>query len=110
MLAATTTSLQGNIHDNAEVTFDQGTTGNYAGTMTGSGSLTRAEHRHPDPAGAQHLRRRHHRDGRTLQAPPVTLQGDIPDNAACLFNQSTTGILRRHHVGHRQRDQDGTAP
>ena len=36
-----TTSLKGDIHNNAEVMFDQSTTGNYAGAMTGSGSLTK---------------------------------------------------------------------
>ena len=42
VLAGTTTSLQGNIVDNANVTFSQTTTGTYAGVASGTGSLTKA--------------------------------------------------------------------
>jgi outer membrane autotransporter protein len=41
-LAGTTTSLSGNIVNNATVTFDQGTNGTYAGVMSGTGSLTKS--------------------------------------------------------------------
>jgi len=40
-LVGTTSSLQGSITNNAAVTFDQSTSGTYAGDMTGSGSLTK---------------------------------------------------------------------
>lgn len=40
-LVGTTASLQGAITNNASVAFDQATTGNYAGTMSGSGSLAK---------------------------------------------------------------------
>ena len=40
-LQGNTASLQGNIVNNAAVTFDQATTGTYAGSMSGSGSLTK---------------------------------------------------------------------
>ena len=40
-LVGTTASLQGLITNNASVAFDQATTGNYASTMSGSGSLTK---------------------------------------------------------------------
>jgi autotransporter-associated beta strand protein len=40
-LVGTTASLQGAITNNASVTFDQATTGNYGSTMSGSGSLTK---------------------------------------------------------------------
>jgi autotransporter-associated beta strand protein len=39
-LTGTTTSLQGDITNNASVVFNQNTTGTYAGAMSGSGSLT----------------------------------------------------------------------
>jgi autotransporter-associated beta strand protein len=39
VLRGTTDSLQGNIVDNANVTFAQATDGNYAGVMSGTGSL-----------------------------------------------------------------------
>jgi autotransporter-associated beta strand protein len=41
-LVGTTTSLQGAITNNATVTFDQGTTGTYAGELSGSGELVKA--------------------------------------------------------------------
>jgi T5SS/PEP-CTERM-associated repeat protein/autotransporter-associated beta strand protein len=40
-LQGTTTSLQGNITDNAAVVFNQSTNGTYAGVMSGTGSLTK---------------------------------------------------------------------
>src|SRR4029077_7999527 len=41
VLQGDTTSLQGNITNNAAVVFDQATLGTYAGAMSGSGSLTK---------------------------------------------------------------------
>ncbi len=41
-LAGTTVTLQGDIHDNANVTFDQSTTGSYTDTISGSGSVTKS--------------------------------------------------------------------
>ncbi len=41
-LTGNTTSLTGNLTNNAGVVFDQATTGTYAGTMSGTGSLTKA--------------------------------------------------------------------
>ena len=41
ILIGTTASLQGDILNNAAVAFDQDTDGIYAGTMSGSGSLTK---------------------------------------------------------------------
>jgi fibronectin-binding autotransporter adhesin len=40
-LQGNSNSLQGNISDNAAVVFDQGSTGTYAGNLSGSGSLTK---------------------------------------------------------------------
>jgi len=42
VLQGTTTSLQGNVVNNASVIFDQTTTGTYAGVMSGAGSLTKS--------------------------------------------------------------------
>ena len=41
-LQGSTTSLQGDIANNANVTFSQSSTGTYAGNMSGTGSLTKA--------------------------------------------------------------------
>src|SRR5258706_4762943 len=40
-LQGTTTSLQGNITDDASLVFDQATTGTYAGVISGTGSVTK---------------------------------------------------------------------
>ncbi|MDW5442308.1 autotransporter domain-containing protein [Polaromonas sp. SM01] len=40
-LQGNTTSLQGNITNNAAISFDQATSGTYAGTMTGTGALSK---------------------------------------------------------------------
>jgi outer membrane autotransporter protein len=42
ILQGNSASLQGNIVNNAAVVFDQATTGTYAGSMSGSGNLTKA--------------------------------------------------------------------
>ena len=42
VLAGDTTSMQGNITNNATTTFSQTTNGTYAGTMSGSGALTKS--------------------------------------------------------------------
>jgi len=42
VLAGDTTSLQGNITNDATTTFSQATNGTYAGTMSGSGALTKS--------------------------------------------------------------------
>ncbi|WP_252407983.1 autotransporter-associated beta strand repeat-containing protein, partial [Escherichia coli] len=41
-LTGNTTSLQGNIENNASVVFNQGTDGTYAGIMSGTGGLTKS--------------------------------------------------------------------
>ena len=63
-LTGTTTSLQGDIVNNANVTFNQLTNGTYAGMMSGSGSLTLAGSGTRDPLRRQYLYGRHDRLGR----------------------------------------------
>ena len=43
VLQGTTSSLQGNILNNAAVMFNQSGSGTYAGNMSGSGALVHAE-------------------------------------------------------------------
>ncbi len=90
-LQGDTTSLQGNIADNAAVVFDQATTGTYAGVLSGSGSLTK------QGAGLLNLTGGNTYGGGTsvsagtLQGNTTSLQGNIADNAAVVFDQATTG-------------------
>ena len=41
-LTGTTTSVQGNIANSGNVTFDQASNGTYAGNLSGAGSLTKS--------------------------------------------------------------------
>ena len=92
-LAGTTVSLQGDIHDNANVTFNQSTTGNYTGSLTGSGSLTKNGNGTVTLLGSNNYGGGTIVNGGTLAGTTVTLQGDILDNANVTFNQSTTGPI-----------------
>ena len=85
------TSLKGDIHDNANVTFSQNTNGNYTGSLTGSGSLTKNGNGTVTLLGSNNYGGGTIVNGGTLAGTTVTLQGDILDNANVTFNQSTTG-------------------
>ena len=102
ILQGDTTSLQGNILNNAAVIFDQASAGTYAGNMSGSGALTK------DGAGTLILTGTNTYSGGTtvsggtLQGNTTSLQGDILNNAAVIFDQAQRRHLRRQHVGQRQ--------
>ncbi len=90
-LAGTTVSLQGPIHDNANVTFNQSTPGTYSDTISGSGSLTKSGSGTVTLLGSNSYDGGTIVNGGTLAGTTVTLQGDILDNANVTFNQSATG-------------------
>ena len=89
-LAGTTATLQGNILNNAAVTFIGG--GIYAGSMSGSGSLAKTG------AGTLILSGTNGYSGGTtvsagvLQGNTASLQGNILNNASVVFNQTGGGI------------------
>ncbi|MBU6222801.1 MAG: autotransporter-associated beta strand repeat-containing protein, partial [Planctomycetes bacterium] len=83
-LIGTTSSLQGSITNNAAVTFDQATNGTYAGTMSGSGSLTKAG------AGAVTLTGSSGYSGATTVAAGSLLVSGSLSNSAVFVN---TGAL-----------------
>jgi autotransporter-associated beta strand protein len=93
VLQGTTTSLQGNIVNNAQVTIQQATTGTYAGNMSGTGSLlvngtgtvilTGANSYTGGTTVAA--------SGATLQGNTQSLQGNILNNGAVIFNQTGSG-------------------
>jgi autotransporter-associated beta strand protein len=91
VLQGTTTSLQGNILNNASVVFDQSTTGTYAGIMSGTGSLTKQN------TGTVILTGTNTYSGGTtvsagvLQGTTTSLQGNILHNASVVFDQTTSG-------------------
>ncbi len=92
-LTGNTSSLQGNITNNAAVEFNQTTTDVYAGNMSGSGSLTKSG------AGQLVLTGTNNYTGGTtisagnLQGNTNSLQGDIVNNGGLVvFAQSSDGI------------------
>ena len=101
-LAGTTVTLQGDILDNANVTFDQSATGTYSDTISGSGSVTKAG------SGTVTLLGDNTYDGGTiitggsLHGTTVTLQGDIhinASNANVTFDQAVNGSYTDNITG-----------
>ena len=90
-LRGNTTSLQGDIENNASVVFDQATAGAYAGDMSGSGRLTK------NGAGTLTLSGSNSYAGGTtvsagaLLGSTTSLQGTIVNNASVVFNQASAG-------------------
>ncbi len=91
VLQGNTTSLQGNILNNASVVFNQTATGTYAGTMSGSGGLTKAGGGTLILGGANSYSGGTTVSGGILQGNSTSLQGNIVNNASVVFNQTATG-------------------
>jgi autotransporter-associated beta strand protein len=90
-LQGTTTSLQGNIANNAAVIFDQASNGTYAGTMSGTGSLTKLNAGTLTLSGTNTYSGGTTVSAGTLQGTTASLQGNIANNAAVVFDQATNG-------------------
>ncbi|MCZ8256164.1 MAG: autotransporter-associated beta strand repeat-containing protein, partial [Polaromonas sp.] len=90
-LLGTTTSLQGNITNNANVTFNQAGNGTYAGTMTGTGILAKSGVGIVVLTGANNYSGGTNVTNGTLQGNTTSLQGNIINNAAVIFDQAATG-------------------
>lgn len=93
VLLGTTTSLQGNIVNNALVVFDQAATGTYAGVMSGSGALVK------NGSGTLVLSGANTYAGGTtvtngiLAGTTTSLRGTIVNNAIVMFDQAFTGTF-----------------
>jgi fibronectin-binding autotransporter adhesin len=91
VLQGDTTSLQGTILNNANVAFNQATTGTYAGAMSGTGSLSKSG------SGTLILSGSNSYSGGTtvsagiLQGNTLSLQGTIVNNASVVFNHTGSG-------------------
>ena len=90
-LQGNATSLQGNILDNANVTFNQTSAGTYSGILSGTGSLLKVGSSTLTLAGANTYTGGTTVSAGILQGTTTSLQGNILDNARVTFNQSTTG-------------------
>jgi autotransporter-associated beta strand protein len=91
-LQGNTTSLQGNIVNNAQVVFVQPLNGRYTGSMSGSGGLT------VQGPGTLHLTGANSYTGgttvaagATLRGGPTTVQGHITNNGAVILETDTSG-------------------
>ena len=90
-LQGDTTSLQGDIIDNAALVFDQASDGTFAGIISGSGALAKSGSGTLILSGANTYTGGTTISAGTLQGDTTSLQGDITDNAALVFDQSSDG-------------------
>ncbi|MDE2307863.1 MAG: autotransporter-associated beta strand repeat-containing protein [Xanthomonadaceae bacterium] len=92
-LQGDTASLQGNIADNAALVFEQNSAGTFAGAISGNGTLTK------NGSGTLILSAANSYSGGTtinagtLQGDTASLQGNIADNAALVFEQASDGTF-----------------
>ena len=92
-LQGDTTSVQGDIVNNASVIFDQTTTGTFSGDMSGTGTLTKSSTGTVILSGVNTYSGGTTVSGGTLQGDTTSLQGDIVNNASVIFDQTTTGTF-----------------
>ena len=90
-LQGDTTSLQGNITNNALLQFQQTADGTYSGSISGTGALVKAGTGMLVLAGANNYTGGTTISGGTLQGDTTSLVGDITNHAALVFNQSANG-------------------
>ncbi len=91
ILSGNTTSLQGDITNEAVVLFDQAAGGTYAGNMGGNGSLTKANGGNLILAGSNNYSGGTTVSGGALSGNTTSLQGDIANDAAVIFDQTKDG-------------------
>jgi autotransporter-associated beta strand protein len=106
-LTGTTNSLQGAITNNATVVFNQGTAGTYAGSMTGTGSLTKNGAGDVTLSGTNSYSGGTTVTAGTLTGTTSSLQGGITNNATVVFNQDTTGTYAGNMTGTGSLVKDG---
>jgi fibronectin-binding autotransporter adhesin len=92
-LQGDTNSLQGNVLDNARLVFDQGSDGTFAGSVSGSGSLSKDGSGTLVLTGANSYGGGTTIDAGTLQGDTKSLQGNITDNASLVFDQDNSGTF-----------------
>ncbi len=90
-LTGSTTSLQGGITNNAAVVFNQAADGEYAGAMTGTGSLTKSGVGNVTLSGTNSYSGGTTVSAGTLTGSTTSLQGAITNNAAVVFDQANAG-------------------
>ncbi|RDS81737.1 hypothetical protein DWU98_11000 [Dyella monticola] len=107
-LQGTTSSLQGNIDDEAALAFNQTANGTYTGNISGAGSLSVAGTGIVTLAGTNTYAGGTTISGGTLEGNTASLQGTITDNAALAFNQATNGTYSGVIAGTGMLTKEGT--
>ena len=109
-LQGTTSSIQGNITAwfNSSLIFDQATTGTYSGNMGGVGSLTKTGSGIVTLAGTNTYSAGTTVTSGTLKGTTSSLQGTIANNAAVVFDQTTTGTYSGSMSGTGSLSKDGS--
>jgi len=87
----TTGAILGNLASNSAVTFDESGTVSYGGVYSGGGSLTQAGTGTLILTGANSYSGGTTISAGTLEGDSTSLQGNITDNAALIFNQAADG-------------------
>ena len=90
-LQGNTTSLQGSIANNAALVFDQAGAGTFAGVISGTGSVTKQNSGVLTLTGANTYSGGTTVSAGTLQGTTSSLQGNITNDAAVVFDQSSSG-------------------
>lgn len=90
-LRGNTASLPGDIQNNAEVIFDQASSGTYTGNLSGSGSLTKQGTGTLTMGGINTYSGGTTVSAGALRGNTANLPGDIENNAAVIFDQATNG-------------------
>jgi autotransporter-associated beta strand protein len=107
-LQGDTTSLQGDMVDNARLVFAQGTDGRFAGSVSGSGSLDKDGDGTLVLAGTNSYSGGTTVSGGTLQGDTRSLQGNIADNARLVFDQDASGTFVGAISGDGSLSKDGS--
>ncbi|OJU39626.1 MAG: hypothetical protein BGN99_20020, partial [Alphaproteobacteria bacterium 65-37] len=107
-LVGTSTSLQGNILNNAAVTFDQASNGTYAGDMSGTGSLTKAGAGTLTLSGTNTYSGGTTVSAGTLVGTTISLQGNITNDSVVTFDQANDGVYAGVMTGNGRLIKTGT--
>ncbi|MBW3541920.1 MAG: autotransporter-associated beta strand repeat-containing protein, partial [Planctomycetes bacterium] len=91
VLQGNTTSLRGDITNNASLVFDQAADGTYAGAISGTGSVTKLNAGTLTLSGANNYTGGTTITAGTLLGNSTSLRGDITNNAALVFDQAADG-------------------
>ncbi|MCC9623903.1 autotransporter domain-containing protein [Thalassospira sp. MA62] len=98
-LTGSTTSLQGDVENNASLVVDQSSNGTFADDISGTGSLTKTGSGNLTLTGTNTYSGGTTISAGTLTGSTTSLQGDIENNASLVFDQDTSGSFEDNISG-----------